>query len=186
MPSPSHTRRTLLAILFALAMLNGCTSAPQFEPVTPTSVDLSGSWLRNEALSDDPVQALEAMRGKRAGRNQRRGLDRDTMLAMIKGGNQLLISQRADALGISVDGTGEQVFRYGENISQINESGVATLTSGWAQQTFNIARWAKRGPNVTQQLRRDAVSGRLRHEIHLQIKGVGETTVVHWYDRTSP
>ncbi len=186
MPLPRPARLLPLAPIMAFLILGACASAPEFEALTPAGTDLSGHWIRNKALSDDPLQKLEAVRGKRRGRNQRRPPDRDTMLAMIKGGDELLITQRTDALSISVDGTGEQMFGFGESISQINESGVATLTAGWAGQIFNIARWAKRGPNLTQQLQLDAASGQLRYQIHLEIIGIGETTVLHRYDRATP
>jgi hypothetical protein len=55
-----NTKILSLGVLLS-AIIMGCSSSQQFDPVAPEDVNLSGTWLLNAEESDDPREQMDQM-----------------------------------------------------------------------------------------------------------------------------
>ncbi len=192
-------RATLLATLAALLLVTACASREELLPksaVTPTGVDLSGTW-QLRAENGDTLRRISEARREAAGDGQgivlppkgtqsqtrKTSSDGTSVHVFLETGSTLKVSQTDFGLFISFDRAVVEEYRFGEkretNVGPI----VADRVSGWDGDVYVIETLDDDGAKLIETYRLDVADGSLVRTITIVHDGVSEVDVDQVFDR---
>jgi len=186
-----HLRRRILLVSLAGATLLAAAMTVAYEAEPPQGVDLSGDWVLNVELSDDPASKDPRLRKRRWWQHDEAEAPRDTGIPQprqdgLYGPTTLRIRQRGGHIEMLSENETRRFDAGSQSTVSTSGGGLADSRVGWDGKSFVVDRRVPRGPRLLETYRILTATDQL--EVKLRWSGrespLAGTRLRRIYDRT--